>query len=88
MSALRTRYICQQPLSPVCALGSSPARGAGKCDIAAAQLRYDINPPRPQAYRIEDISHRLSGISQIPQGIYIDANKKLPSEEGSFIVSN
>jgi hypothetical protein len=61
----------------------------GKCDIAAAQLRYDINPLTPRrAYHIEDISHRLSGISQIPPGIYIAANKKLPSEEGSFIVSN
>ena len=32
-------------------------------------IRYDINPPTPRrAYRIEDISHRLSGISQIPTG--------------------
>ncbi|MBQ3147616.1 MAG: hypothetical protein IJB91_07820 [Oscillospiraceae bacterium] len=45
-------------------------------------------PYARRAYRIEDISHRLSGISQIPQGIDIVANKKLPSEEGSFIVSN
>ena len=72
-------------MCPLCGRDILPC---GKCDIAAAQLRYDINPTRPQAYRIEDISHRLSGISQIPQGIYIAANKKLPSEEGSFIVSN
>ena len=60
----------------------------GKCDIADLQLRYDINPLTPRrAYRIEDTSHRLSGISQIPQGIYIAANKKLPSEEGSFLLA-
>ena len=62
----------------------------GKNDIAASQLRYDINPPRPQAYRVrQHISHRLSGISQILQGIYIAANNKTATQlGGSFIVSN
>jgi hypothetical protein len=60
----------------------------GKCDIAAAQLRYDINPHTPAG-----ISHRryiapLKRYIANPNGIYIAANKKLPSEEGSFIVSN
>ena len=47
-------------------------------------LRYDISSPTRA-----NISHQRyiaphSGISQIPQGIYIAANKNLPSVEGRF----
>ena len=43
---------------------------------------------RPKGHITSKIYRTLWRISQIPQGIYIAANKKLPSEEGSFIVSN
>ena len=53
----------------------------------AYAIRYDINPSRAAAH-IECIAHiERNAHIENPNGIYIAANKKLPSEEGSFIVS-
>ena len=61
----------------------------GKCDIAALPLRYDINPHTPAGISHREAEYRFpKGNIENPEGIYIAANKKLPSEEGSFIVSN
>ena len=60
-----------------------------KRDIATSQLRYDINPLTPRrAYRVQSTYRTALRYIANPNRIYIAANKKLPSEEGSFIVSN
>ena len=52
-----------------------------KCDIAASQLRYDINPLTPRrAYRVQSTYRTALRYIANPNGIYIAANKKLPPD--------
>ena len=53
----------------------------------AYAIRYDINPSRAAAHIACAAHIERNAHIENPNGIYIAANKKLPSEEGSFIVS-
>ena len=60
----------------------------GKCDIAAAQLRYDINPlTRRSAYRIEDISHRIAVYRKSRKGFISLLTKNADPKVGILLLA-